>query len=83
MEKHFDELARLYPSYVMGRVVRTVPALCDAGRVRAAETFLRPRVAKLEAVDKDLRQSVEEGLRCAALAEAGQAEAARWFRGQP
>jgi len=82
-EQHFDELARLYPSYVMGRVVRTVPALCDAGRVRAAETFLRPRVAKLEAVEKDLRQSVEEGLRCAALAEAGRAEAARWFRGRP
>ena len=83
IEKHFDELARLYPSYVMGRVVRTVPALCDAGRVRAAEAFLRPRVAKLEAVEKDLRQSVEEGLRCAALAEAARAEAARWFRGRP
>jgi hypothetical protein len=45
--------------------------------VRAADELLRPRAAQLEGVEKDLRQSVEEGLRCAALAEAGRAEAAR------
>ena len=82
IEQHFDELARLFPTFLMGRIVRAVPALCDAQRVRAAEAFLRPRAAKLENVEKDLRQSVEEGMRCAALAEASRAEAVRWLRGR-
>jgi aminopeptidase N len=82
VERHFDELARLFPSFLMGRIVRAVPALCDADRVRAAEAFLHPRAAKLEGVEKDLRQSVEEGMRCAALAKAERAEAARWLRHQ-
>jgi alanyl aminopeptidase len=80
IERHFDELARLFPAFILGRVVRAVPALCDATRVRAAEAFLQPRAAKLEGVEKDLRQSVEEGLRCAALADAQRDEASRWLR---
>jgi len=83
IEQHFDELARLFPTFLMGRIVRAVPALCDAERVRAADAFLRPRAAKLEGVEKDLRQSVEEGMRCAALATASRAEAVRWLRGRP
>ncbi|HEY7375193.1 MAG TPA: M1 family metallopeptidase [Polyangia bacterium] len=77
IQTHFDELARVFPSFLIGRIVRAVPALCAAPRVRAAEAFLRPRVAKLEGLEKDLRQSVEEGMRCAALAESGRAEASR------
>jgi alanyl aminopeptidase len=79
IERHFDELARLFPSFIAWRLVRVVPALCDAGRVRAAETFLRPRATKLEGLDINLRQSVEEGLRCAALAGAARADATRWL----
>jgi alanyl aminopeptidase len=75
IERHFEDLARIFPSFLMGRIVRAVPALCDATRVRDAEAFLRPRVAKLEGVEKDLRQSAEEGMRCAALANAGRADA--------
>ena len=70
----------MFPSFLMGRIVRAVPALCDADRVRAAEAFLEPRAAKLEGVEKDLRQSVEEGMRCAALADAERDEASRWLR---
>jgi aminopeptidase N len=77
IESHFDELARTFPAFLVGRLVRAVPALCDAARVRAAEAFIRPRAAKLEGVEKDLRQSVEEGLRCAALAESGREEVSR------
>ena len=80
IERHFDELARLFPSFLIGRIVGAVPALCDAARVHAAEAFLQPRAAKLEGVEKDLRQSVEEGLRCAALAGAQRDEASRWLR---
>ena len=80
IERHFDELARLFPSFIAWRLVRVVPVLCDADRVRAAEAFLRPRAAKLEGLDINLRQSVEEGLRCAALAGAARADAARWLR---
>src|SRR5262249_19571946 len=77
IEAHFDELARSYPTTMMARFVRTVPALCDGDGVREADVFFRPRAAKLEGVEKDLRQSVEEGLRCAALADAGRADATR------
>jgi aminopeptidase N len=77
IEQHFDELTRIFPSFLLGRIVRAVPALCDATRIHAAEAFLRPRVARLEGVEKDLRQSVEEGLRCAALAQSGRAEVSR------
>ena len=83
IERHFDELARMFPTFLLGRIVRAVPALCDAERVRAADALLRPRAAKLEGVEKDLRQSVEEGMRCAALAGAARTEAARWLRAQP
>jgi aminopeptidase N len=83
LERHFDELARLYPSYVMGRVVHIVSLLCDPARVAAAQAFMSPRVAKLEGVEKDLRQSAEEGRRCAALADSGRDELARWLRGRP
>jgi alanyl aminopeptidase len=81
IEKHFDALARTFPSFLIGRLVRALPAVCDSTRVRAADAFLRPRAAQLEGVEKDLRQSVEEGLRCAALAEAGRAAAARRLHG--
>jgi len=80
IERHFDELARLFPAFIVGRLVRPVSALCDAPRVRAAEAFFKPRAAKLEGVEKDLRQSVEEGLRCAALADAQRDAASRWLR---
>jgi len=80
IESHFDELARLFPSFVLWRIVRSVPGLCDAERVRAADAFMRPRAAKLEGVETNLRQSVEEGLRCAALAGAARADATRWLR---
>jgi hypothetical protein len=80
--KHFDELAARYPSHIMGRVVRTIPALCDAARVRAAGEFLRPRVAKLEGVERDLRQSLEEGQRCAALAAWGRVDVTRRLAGR-
>jgi len=80
IERHFDELARLFPAFIIGRLVRPVSALCDAPRVRAAEAFFKPRAAKLEGVEKDLRQSVEEGLRCAALADAQRDAASRWLR---
>ena len=60
---------------------RRVLAL-SPGRVDAAEAFLAPRVAKLEGVEKDLRQSVEEGRRCAALADAG-AHLSKWLLGRP
>jgi alanyl aminopeptidase len=79
LERHFDELARLFPSFIAWRLVRMVPALCDADSVHAAEAFLRPRAAKLEGLETNLRQSVEEGLRCAALAGAARTDATRWF----
>jgi aminopeptidase N len=80
IESNFDALARMFPAFLIGRIVRAVPALCDEERVRAVDASLRPRAAKLEGVEKDLRQSVEEGLRCAALARAERGDASHWLR---
>ena len=82
VQRNFDELARRFPSFVMSRVVRVVSLLCNPGRVDAAQAFLDPRVAKLEGVEKDLRQSLEEGRRCAALAEES-VHLSNWLLGRP
>jgi len=79
IQRHFEELVRVSPSFIIWRLVRAVPALCDAARVRAADAYLRPRAAKVEGIETNLRQSVEEGLRCAALADAARADTSRWL----
>jgi alanyl aminopeptidase len=82
IEAHIDELGRLFPAFLIGRFVRVTAALCDDGRVGTAEAALRPHLAKVEGVDKDLRQSVELGHRCAALAAAERAGTAAWLGGR-
>jgi aminopeptidase 2 len=69
IEAHFDELAPRMPSAQRGRFVRLGGALCDAERVRALQAFLQPRIDRIEGTAKDMRQAVEEGLRCATLAD--------------
>jgi hypothetical protein len=79
IEKHFDELKKAVPSALLGRFVRIVSSMCDAGRVRAAAAFFRSRLEKVEGTEKDMRQSLEEGLRCAALAEKERAVTSIWL----
>jgi len=78
-EKHFDELVQVIPKFLIGRLVRLTAALCDRPRVQAAEAFFRPRVAAIEGTEKDLRQAVEDGLRCAALADKERAPTSAWL----
>src|SRR5437764_213586 len=69
IERHFDELTKVMPSFLRARLIHVAGAMCDKERVRAVESFLRPRVEKLESAEKNTKQAIEEGLRCAALAE--------------
>jgi hypothetical protein len=50
--------------------------------VQAVETFLRPRLENIEGAERNARQSVEEGLRCAALAEKEGPATSRWLTGR-
>jgi aminopeptidase N len=81
IEKHFDELIKVIPQAQMGRLARVIGALCDQTKVRAAETFFRAHAAKIEGTDKDMRQSAEVGLRCAALADKERAPTSAWLAG--
>ena len=54
-------------------------SMCNAGQVRAAESFFAPRMAKIDGTEKALRQSVEDGLRCSALADKESSATAKWL----
>jgi alanyl aminopeptidase len=79
VQRHLDQLTGSFPAFLIGRLVRALPALCDPGQIREAETLFRSRLTKVEGVDKDLRQSVEDGLRCAALADAQRGATSDWL----
>ena len=79
LEKHFDEVLKTVPRFVVSRLAHVTASMCDAGQVRAAEAFFAPRMAKIEGTEKGLRQSVEDGLRCAALADKESSATAKWL----
>ena len=47
--------------------------------MRAFESFMTARTAKLEGVEKELRQSIEAALSCATLADAQREAASAWL----
>ena len=79
IEKHFDDLTKVVPSFLRARLIHVAGAMCDKERVHAVESFLGPRVEKIEGAEKITRQSVEEGLRCAALADKEAALTSSWL----
>jgi alanyl aminopeptidase len=81
MQRHFDELTVAVPAFLRRRFIGVAGAMCDRQRVQAVETFLRPRLENIEGAERNARQSVEEGLRCAALAEKEGPATSRWLTG--
>jgi aminopeptidase N len=81
MQRHFDELTVAVPAFLRRRFIGVAGAMCDRRRVQAVETFLRPRLENIEGAERNARQSVEEGLRCAALAEKEAPATSRWLIG--
>jgi len=80
IQAHFDEIAPRIPSAMVGRVIASVAGVCDTERVRALGAFFEAHTAEVEGVGKDLRQSVESGLRCSALADAERAATSAWLK---
>jgi alanyl aminopeptidase len=68
IEKNIDEITKNPPPSLPNVLGRMPATLCNAERVRAMETSLRPRLEKIGGV-VDLNQAVESGLRCATLAD--------------
>jgi hypothetical protein len=67
-QRHFDEITKASPHFGPLVLARVPVSLCDAERVHAVEAFLRPRLEKLGGAS-DLKENVDVGLRCAALAQ--------------
>ncbi|HEX2657607.1 MAG TPA: M1 family aminopeptidase [Polyangia bacterium] len=79
IQAHFDEVVPKIPSSVINGVTASLGGVCEASRVRALEAFFVAHTAELEGVAKDLRQSVEAALRCAALADAQRNLTSNWL----
>jgi aminopeptidase 2 len=79
LEKHFEDVVKVIPRFVVGRLAHVTASMCDTGQVRAAEAFFVPRMAKIDGTEKGLRQSVEDGLRCAALSDKETSATAKWL----
>jgi aminopeptidase N len=79
LEKHFEEITKIVPRFVVGRLVHVTASMCEATQVRAAEAFFAPRMAKIDGTEKALRQSVEDGMRCSALADKESAPTTKWL----
>jgi alanyl aminopeptidase len=79
IQRNFDGLMHVVPATQVGRIIHVAGAMCDADRVRDVETFLRPRVERIEGTAKDLRQALEEARRCASLAEKERDPTSRWL----
>jgi hypothetical protein len=79
MEKHFEELTKVVPAFLRARLIHVAAAMCTRERVHEVDAFLRPRIENLEGAEKNTRQSIEEGLRCAALAEKEGAATSTWL----
>jgi cytosol alanyl aminopeptidase len=79
LQAHFDQMTAKLPSSGIGRLIRAGAGLCDAERVRTFDAFMTARMTKLEGVDKELRQTVEEAMRCVALAEAQREATSAWL----
>jgi alanyl aminopeptidase len=79
MEKHFEELTKVMPAFLRARLIHVAAAMCTRERVHEVDAFLRPRIENLEGAEKNTRQSIEEGLRCAALAEKEGAATSTWL----
>jgi alanyl aminopeptidase len=80
---NYPALEKRLPPFVFGRMAWVIANFCDDGQVETAAKFFAPRLDKIEGADKPMRQAVEAGKLCAALAR-GQREAlARGLGAQP
>jgi len=80
IERHFDDVTRVTPPFMVQEVVPLVAkTLCDEARVRAVDSFLRPRFEKAGMGVKALDEAVEAGLRCALLATRQSAATQAWL----
>jgi aminopeptidase N len=82
IQRHFDQLTAVMPTFLRRQFTSVAAGMCDRQRVQEVETFLRPRLAKLEGAERNARQAIEVGLRCAALADKEGAATSRWLLGR-
>jgi len=80
-QRHFDEITKASPHFGPLVLARVPVSLSNAERVRAVEAFLRPHLEKLGGAS-DLKENVDVGLRCAALADKERSSTAAWLAGR-
>jgi alanyl aminopeptidase len=79
IQTRLDDFAKVAPQFVMSALPRVAGTLCDAERTHAFEAFLGPRLKAVEGLDQNLKQAVEEGLRCASLAGKERGATEKWL----
>ncbi|HVR62239.1 MAG TPA: M1 family metallopeptidase [Polyangia bacterium] len=79
IEGNYARLAAAVPDPQRARFMGVAGALCDRERVQSVAAFLRPRIEALEGADKSIRQSIEQGLRCAMLREKEAPATTQWL----
>jgi alanyl aminopeptidase len=79
LETHLDQLAKVAPQFVLSELPRAAATLCSAERAHAFEAFFGPRLKSVEGIEDNLRRSVEDSLRCAALSSKERASTDKWL----
>jgi aminopeptidase N len=79
VETRLDDLAKVAPQFVLSDLPEVAATLCDADRAHAFEVFLGPRLRSVEGVDQNLKKSVEQSVRCSALAGKERAATEKWL----
>ncbi len=67
-QKNYAALQARLPPFVFGRMAWVVSYFCDDAEVERAAAFFQPKLTKIEGADKPMRQALEAGKLCAALA---------------
>jgi alanyl aminopeptidase len=79
LQSKLDDFAKVAPQFVLSDVPEVAATLCNAERTHAFESFVGPRLKSVEGIEQNLKKSVEEGLRCSALAEKERSATEKWL----
>jgi len=80
VETHFDALVERAGSTYSGWMPWLAASFCDAERIPAVESFLQPRIHRIAGGPRNLAASLESIRLCAALVDAQQPGAVRFFQ---
>ena len=82
MTRHFEELKKRVPSFVIGRLVGVLSYFCDRPQIQKARAFFSSSAKDIEGADREFKQAVEAGEQCVALRASQGAGVDKWLEGK-